>query len=66
MIGSLRERGLLPIEPIEDDAVTLGIAKRFLPSASDLTTSGAYAMKLASLAGTEHGGTQLGHWVRRF
>jgi hypothetical protein len=28
MVGSLCERGLLPIEPIEDDAVTLSIAKR--------------------------------------
>src|SRR5262249_22153740 len=37
VIGSLRERGLLPIEPLQDDAVTLSIAKRFLPGASILS-----------------------------
>jgi AraC-like DNA-binding protein len=37
LVGSLRERGLLPIEPLQDDVVTLNIAKRFLPGASILT-----------------------------
>jgi hypothetical protein len=57
MIGSLCERGLLPIEPIEDDAVTLSIAKRFL--------RGAYAMKLAS-RGHRARRDPTRHWVRRF
>jgi AraC-like DNA-binding protein len=36
-VCELRERGILPIEPLRDAAVSLRIAKRFLPGASILS-----------------------------